>query len=103
MRRLIHAHTILAFLLLFAAVASAQNSGRIDGQVMDLTGAPYANVTVTITNPDTGYTKTLTTDKDGKFTQIGLTAGKYNITLTNAKDNLNYTQQVGLRRVRICL
>ena len=96
MRRLIHAHTMLAFVLLLAAVASAQNNGRIDGQVMDRTGAPYADVTVTIKSPDTGFTKTMTTDKSGKFTQIGMVAGTYNITITSEKDNVNFTQQVAL-------
>jgi len=96
MKRLINAQIILAFVLLFAAVASAQNNGRIDGQVMDRTGAPYANVTVTVKNPDTGFSKTLTTDKAGKFTQIGLTPGTYAITVTNEKDNVNFTQQVAL-------
>jgi tetratricopeptide (TPR) repeat protein len=96
MRRLIHAHTILTFVLLFAAVASAQNNGRIDGQVMDRNGSPYADVTVTIKNPDTGFTKTVTTDKAGKFTQIGIVAGTYNITVTSEKDSVNFTQQVQL-------
>jgi tetratricopeptide (TPR) repeat protein len=96
MKRLIHVHTILACLLLFAAAASAQNNGRIDGQVMDLNGAPYANVTVTITNPDNGFSKTTTTDKAGKFVQIGMGAGTYTLTLTNDKDKLNFTQKVGL-------
>jgi tetratricopeptide (TPR) repeat protein len=96
MKRLINAQIILAFVLLIAAVASAQNNGRIDGQVMDRTGAPYANVTVTVKNPDTGFSKTLTTDKAGKFTQIGLTPGTYAITVTNEKDNVNFTQQVAL-------
>lgn len=96
MKRLIHAHTILAFLLLFAAAVSAQNSGRIDGQVMDINGAPYANVTVNIKNPDNGFNKTTTTDKDGKFVQLGLGTGTYTLTLTNDKDKLNFTQKVGL-------
>ncbi len=96
MRRLMQAQAVLAFVLLFAMAAAAQNNGRIDGQVMDRNGAPYANVTVTVKNPDTGFTKTMTTDKAGKFTQIGLTPGTYNITVTSEKDQVNFTQQVGL-------
>jgi tetratricopeptide (TPR) repeat protein len=94
MRRFIYAQTILAFVLLFATFAAAQTSGRIDGQVMDRNGAPYANVTVTVKNPDTGFTRTMTADKSGKFTQIGLPDGVYSITITNEKDQVNFTQQV---------
>lgn len=96
MRRLIQAQAVLGFVLLFAMAAAAQNNGRIDGQVMDRTGAPYANVTVTIKDPDTGFSKTLTADKAGKFTQIGLVAGTYGITITSDKDQVNFTQQVAL-------
>ena len=96
MKRLTHAFTLLSFLLMFAAVASAQNTARLEGQVLDINGAPYANVTVTIKNPATGMTRTATTDSAGKFLQVGLGAGTYTVTLTNDKDKLNFTQQVSL-------
>jgi tetratricopeptide (TPR) repeat protein len=96
MKRFIQAQAVLAFVLLLAMAAAAQNNGRIDGQVMDRTGNPYAGVTVTIKDPDTGFSRTMTADKSGKFTQIGLQQGTYNITITNEKDSVNFTQQVAV-------
>lgn len=96
MRRFIHAQTVLACVLLFATFAAAQNNARIDGQVMDRNGNPYAGVTVTIKNPDTGFSRTMTADKSGKFTQIGLAPGTYDITISSEKDQVNFTQQAAV-------
>jgi len=68
----------LAFCIAFATIAAAQEA-RIVGQVLDPDGKPWVGVTVTIKS-DVGRTFTLTTDKDGKFSQIGLTAGMYTVT-----------------------
>lgn len=90
MRKLVRIWGALAFILLFAMVAVAQDSGRLDGQIMDKEGKPYPDVTVSIKNPDTGQTYTVKTDKNGKFVQLGLRNAVYAITLTNEKDALNY-------------
>jgi tetratricopeptide (TPR) repeat protein len=71
----------LAFCLAFATLATAQE-GRIVGQVLDADGKPWQGVSVTIKS-EVGRTFTLTTDKDGKFSQIGLTAGMYTVTFIN--------------------
>ncbi len=84
---------VLALFLLAAATAAAQGIGRLDGEVRDAQGNPYADVVVTIKNPDTGQTLTSKTDKAGKFTVIGLRSAVYNLTLTNEKDHLNYQDQ----------
>ncbi|HXX43760.1 MAG TPA: tetratricopeptide repeat protein [Candidatus Acidoferrales bacterium] len=68
----------LAFCLAFATLAAAQD-GRVIGQVLDPDGKPWQGVSVTIKS-DVGRTFTLTTDKDGKFSQIGLVAGMYTVT-----------------------
>src|SRR4029077_4045372 len=93
MRRFIPAGGVLALVLLFAPIAGAQNTGQIVGEVKDLNGKPYADVTVEIKNPDNGKVVTTKTDKQGRFTQIGLPAGLYTITLTNEKDKLNFPVQ----------
>jgi tetratricopeptide (TPR) repeat protein len=71
----------LAICLVGAAVAQAQNAS-IAGQVLDPDGKPWPGVTVTIKS-DVGRNFTLTTDKDGKFSQIGLTPGTYTVTFTD--------------------
>ncbi len=71
----------LAFCLAFATLAAAQE-GRIVGQVLDPDGKPWQGVSVTIKS-DVGRAFTLTTDKDGRFSQIGLTAGVYTVTFMN--------------------
>jgi tetratricopeptide (TPR) repeat protein len=68
-------------LCMFATIAAAQGTGRIDGEVYGLDGQPYAEKTVLLKNPDTGQTFTLKTDKSGKFTQLALRSATYVITL----------------------
>lgn len=89
----------LGFLLalILAAGVWAQNSGRLSGQVMDFQGNPYPDVTVTITNPETGQVLTAKTDKNGKFIQIGLRGGVYSLTFKNDKDKLDYTMKFGVK------
>jgi tetratricopeptide (TPR) repeat protein len=93
MRRFIPAGGVLVLALLFAAIAAAQNTGQIVGDVKDLNGKPYADVNVEIKNPDNGKVVTTKTDKQGRFTQVGLPGGLYVVTLTNEKDKLNFQVQ----------
>jgi tetratricopeptide (TPR) repeat protein len=79
--------------LAFATVALAQDTGRLNGEILDKDGKPYADVTVAIKNVDTGQTYTIKTDKSGKFVQLGMRAGIYTITSTNAKDGFNFTEK----------
>jgi tetratricopeptide (TPR) repeat protein len=93
MRRFVPAGGVLALVLLFATIVAAQNTGQIVGEIKDLNGKPYPDVTVEIKNPDNGKVVTAKTDKQGRFTQVGLPGGLYNITLTNEKDKLNFQAQ----------
>lgn len=91
MKRLIRVLGALAFVLLLAASVKAQD-GRVTGQVLDTNGKPWPDVTVTLKS-DTGRVFTVKTDKDGKYSQIGLPGGMYTITVTNAAVNLNFKEQ----------
>jgi len=71
----------LTLFLALAAAAAAQNAS-VSGQVLDPDGKPWVGVSVTVKS-DVGRTYTLTTDKDGKFSQIGLTPGMYTVTFLN--------------------
>ena len=53
------------------------NGGSIQGTVTDPTGAVVPGATVTVTNPDTGYAKTVTTDNAGLFVVGPLNPGNY--------------------------
>ncbi|MGA3293652.1 MAG: tetratricopeptide repeat protein [Candidatus Acidiferrales bacterium] len=91
MKRLIPVLGALAIALLFAAAAGAQNA-RIVGQVLDRDGKPWPDITVTMKS-DTGRTFTVKTDKQGKFSQIGLQGGIYTFTLTDSTGALNFKEQ----------
>src|SRR5579862_3462372 len=91
MKRLTRAVITFAMILTCAATASAQ-SARVTGQVLDKDGKPWVGVTVTIKG-DNGRSFTLKTDKDGKYTQIGLTPGLWTFVLTEATAQLDYTEQ----------
>jgi tetratricopeptide (TPR) repeat protein len=90
MRKLIRVCGAVALALLFAGITLAQDTGRLDGEILDKEGKPYPDVNVEIKSVDNGQTFKLKTDKDGKFVQLGLRVGTYTILLTNQKDNLNY-------------
>ncbi|MGC2333730.1 MAG: carboxypeptidase regulatory-like domain-containing protein [Candidatus Acidiferrales bacterium] len=91
MRRVIQFLGALVFVFLLAATVKAQDA-RVSGQVMDMNGKPWPGVTVTLKS-DTGRVFTVTTDKDGKYSQIGLPGGIYTFTLTNAAAGLNFTEK----------
>jgi tetratricopeptide (TPR) repeat protein len=90
MKKLVRISAALVWALLFASVAVAQDSGRLNGEIIDKEGKPYPDVTVAIKNSDTGQTYTVKTDKNGKFVQLGLRQGIYTIALSNQKDNFTY-------------
>lgn len=79
---------VTALLLLFAGLTSmsaavfAQSqatSGDIEGRVLDPNGAAVPNVTVTATNQDTGFNKSVNSDDDGNYRLILLPPGRYRI------------------------
>ena len=93
MKRLNPTWVTLALVLLAATMVRAQGTTRIDGQVMNLQGMPYAGVTVIIKNAGSSQSYTLKADKDGRFSQLVPAAGPYAITIMDPATNLNYTEQ----------
>ena len=79
MRRLIPVWAALVLALLLPAIVAAQGSTRVDGQVMDIQGNPWPDVTVEIKNPDTGQTFTMKTDKAGHYSQLLPRGGIYDV------------------------
>lgn len=96
MRRGISVLGAFVMVLAFAIAALAQDSGRLNGEILDKDGKPYADVTVVLKNNDTGQGYTNKTDKNGKFVQLGMRGGIYTITSTNAKDNFTFTEKLAI-------
>ena len=76
---------LLAFIILMTVSALcygqavSTNGGSIQGTVTDPSGASIPNATVVITNPNTGYTHTMTTDSAGFYSLGPLIPGSYAI------------------------
>src|SRR5262249_16683669 len=67
-----------------AAAAAGQSqitTGVIDATVVDSSGAVLPGVDVEVRNVETNLTRTLVTDRDGRFVALQLPAGRYNVTL----------------------
>ena len=78
---------VLAAMLV--ATALAQGTGRLNGEVLDKDGKPFADQTLTFKNPETGQLYTEKTDKNGKFVQLGMKGGIYIVTFPA----INYTEK----------
>jgi hypothetical protein len=73
----------LACLAVLAPSALAQQeatTGRFRGQVSDESGAVLPGVQVEMTNTDTGYTRTVSTNQNGEYFATLLPLGNYRIT-----------------------
>src|SRR5882762_7729547 len=76
--------TVLIIWLTPAVGASAQSqitTAVIDGTVVDTSGAVLPGVDVEIRNVDTNLTRTMTTDRNGRFVALQLPPGTYTVTL----------------------
>ena len=69
----------IAALLIFIPAVSAQVSASLSGQVEDQLGATVAGATVTARNADTGATRDLTTDGEGRYLVAALPVGEYEV------------------------
>jgi hypothetical protein len=69
----------------FPLAARAQTAGAtLAGRVVDQTGAAAPGATITVTNPSTGFTRSLTTDSEGRYRFPALPVGTYTVTTTLA-------------------
>ena len=64
-----------------ATATSSQETqtGELKGTVLDQTGAVIPNATVTVTNTDTGASRTLKTNSEGRYSANELVAGHYSV------------------------
>jgi len=76
---------VLALIAAPLAATHAQGLGVLSGNVLDLTGKPYPEVTLTITNSETNKVSETKTDAKGHYSIAGVAGGAYAIDL-KAKD-----------------
>ncbi len=69
------------FVLCFSLSAFAQSSttGSIEGQVLDINGAPVPNVAVTVTSPNLISPQSAQTDDQGNYRILNLPPGRYQV------------------------
>src|SRR5258706_8002641 len=80
MRRLFERLLIIAVVLVgFTTTNSYAQSGAISGTVMDPAGDILPGALITITNVDTNFERTFTTDEHGEYRVPLLPAGTYRI------------------------
>jgi len=91
MRRLTPILLALVAALLFPAIAAAQNT-NVHGQVIDRDGKPWPGISVQLTAAN-GQTFHLKTNKNGKYSQIGLSGGVYTFTLSDPSQGLNFVEK----------
>jgi hypothetical protein len=76
---------ILATLLLFSALAAQAQvvGGTISGVVHDASGASLSGASVTVRQTETGATRTLTTDSEGRFFAPSVPVGAYVVSVAH--------------------
>ena len=76
------ASTIAFGLLLISGVAFAQATAQLNGRVTDESGAVLPGVTVTATQTDTQFTRTVVTDETGSWTMPNMPIGPYRLEIS---------------------
>jgi hypothetical protein len=71
--------SIAALILLISASAWAQATAQLNGTVKDESGAVLPGVTVTATQTDTGFTRSVVTDDSGTYVLTNLPTGPYKL------------------------
>jgi len=70
---------LVACLFATTAAIAQTSSGSVTGRVIDATGAALPGVTVTATNTKTGFSRSVVTDAEGRYTFPALPPGTYNV------------------------
>jgi Carboxypeptidase regulatory-like domain/TonB-dependent Receptor Plug Domain len=87
MRRMLKGLALVSCLLGLASSSQAQTqitTGVIQGTVVDPSGAVVPGAEITVKNPATNLTRSLTTGEDGRFVFLLLPSGNYAVTTTMA-------------------
>lgn len=89
---------ILLFVLLALALSAppvfAQASGTVKGVCKDIDGKPIAGAVVEYSNLDNGQKYNLKTNNKGEYFSLGLTPGKYKVTLYRTPEDQKAGKEV---------
>jgi hypothetical protein len=69
----------VAIALLAAVPSIAQTTGRVEGRVLDSSGAVLPGATMTLSSPSLQGVRTTTTDNDGRFRFLAVPPGTYTV------------------------
>ena len=73
--------SIVISLILFSSAIAQTVTGTLSGTVSDATGAVVPNVPVTVRNSETGLSRTINTNGEGKYSMPFLPLGNYEVTV----------------------
>jgi len=79
MRGFLHHVLIAALCVVTGGVAWGQGTAELAGRVADRSGAVLPGVTVTVTQTNTGFTRTVVTDDTGQWVMPALPTGPYRL------------------------
>jgi hypothetical protein len=82
MKTLLKAVPVFYLLLLMNSTAWAQATAQMSGTVRDESGAVLPGVTVTVTQTDTGFTRTVVTEGSGAYIIPNLPTGPYRLEIS---------------------
>ena len=77
--RILRRFGVFAMMLMTATGAWAQATAELNGRVTDESGAVLPGVTVTATQTDTGFARTVVTDESGSWIMPNLPTGPYKL------------------------
>ena len=77
--RFLRRSTLTVYFVAIAAAAWAQATAQMSGRVSDESGAVLPGVTVTATQTDTGFARTVVTDESGGYVMPNLPTGPYRL------------------------
>src|SRR5687767_385464 len=77
-------YSFLLFVFCISSFGQDSTSGTIRGTVSDEQGAVVPGATVEARNVETNFTRSFTTDSDGRFTLLSMPPGRYVVTVTKS-------------------
>ena len=86
---------VVLMLVCGSAFGQGQGTSAIRGSIKDQAGAVVAGATVTLTNPDTSFTRTTTSNDSGQFSFEGIPPGVYNVSVEAKNFKKSVLTQVG--------